>query len=367
LDSRDDDSTPQEDVRRLVTLSLRGLQAMQRPDGLFCHERSSQGTNSGRSIRYSLMCYLGLLEATSHGYDHDLDTEALRRQLSSEIDSEELKPGDLGLYLWADATGHSFTDAEELAARAERAFAAGGGTRAREGQEVAWLVIGLSKHRDARATSAGQQLLSAALDDLLSRTSWSGLLYHYGERNRRRRFANFATQIYGVLALATAAKDEADRRVLEAARRAADRLLALQLEDGGWPWLYDVRRGGVVERYEIYSVHQHAMAPMALLELAEVSGDRRYVDAAVRGLAWIHGRNELGVDMVDEPKGLIYRSIRRKRPFDRTILYANTALSVVLGHGAPLRRVQVELQPTCRPYELGWLLAAWCGREHLAG
>ena len=77
------------------------------------------------------------------------------------------------------------------------------------------------------------------------------------------------------------------------------------------PWLYDAERGTVVERYEVYSVHQDAMAPMAFIELWEASGDTRYLDAVARGLRWIHGRNELGADMVDRENGLVLRSIRR--------------------------------------------------------
>ena len=209
--------------------------------------------------------------------------------------------------------------------------------------------------------------MRAALDELAGRLDpATGLLYHYGGSHPRRRFANFATESYGTLALATAAKN-GDERALAAARAVADRLIALQLPDGGWPWLYDVRRGGVVEPYEVYSVHQHAMAPMALLQLAEASGESRYAEAARHGLRWIDGHNELGLEMVDEREELIYRSIRRRRPLDRTLLYANTAASFVVGHGLARTGRRVELNATCRPYELGWLLEAWCGRENFGG
>ena len=105
---------------------------------------------------------------------------------------------------------------------------------------------------------------------------------------------------------------------------------------------------------------------MGLLELAEASGEARYAEAAGRGIGWIHRRNELRLELVDEAAELIYRSIRRRRPFDRAFLYASTATSLVLGRGLGLPGVQVELNATCRPYELGWLLEAWCGRDGLA-
>jgi hypothetical protein len=352
----------QHDVPNLISLSIRFLRPMQLPDGLFCLERVRGGRKPrGRSLRYTAMTYLGLRKAGRHGHAHGFDIDAIRSALEATVDSPDLKPGDYGLYLWAGAG-----DPQRLVAIAKQAFASAGGVGAHEGQEVAWLVLGLLENDAAGDGEAGAALLREALDDLLRRCEpATGLVYHYGARHRRRRFANFATQIYSLLALSIAAENGFDD-ALPPARGLADRLIELQLRDGGWPWLFDVRRGTVVEPYEVYSVHQHAMAPMGLLAAAEATEELRYVDAAVRGLAWIDGRNELGIDMVDEDAGFIYRSIRRKRPFDRAALYAGTAASLALGRN-PRLPGRVELNPTCRPYELGWLLEAWCGREQLAG
>ncbi len=348
------------DVSRLVEQAGRFLRTMQLEDGLFCEERvRGEPRPRGRSLRYSLMTYIGLTKASA-----DFELDALRAALWAELGAAELRPGDYGLYLWADGVRGDGSDAADVIGRAEDALEGAGGLPGREGQEVSWLALGLLRNAAARETAPGERLLRAALDELLSRAGASGLLRHYGSAHVRRRFANFATQIYGLLALSAAAGE--DDRALPAARTLAERLIALQLQDGGWPWLYDADRGRVVEPYEVYSVHQHAMAPMGLLELAETTGDRRYADAAVHGLGWIHGRNELGLEMVDEGEQLIYRSIRRKRPFDRIVLYASTATSLALRRSLPLDGRGVELNATCRPYELGWLLEAWCGREHFA-
>ena len=102
---------------------------------------------------------------------------------------------------------------------------------------------------------------------------------------------------------------------------------------------------------------------MALLELAEVTGDQIHADDARQGLTWLDGRNELGVDMIDQSEHLIYRSIRRRRPLDRFAIYVNTATAFAVRRSLRGRGIGTELFRTCRPYELGWLLAAWCGRE----
>ncbi len=147
---------------------------------------------------------------------------------------------------------------------------------------------------------------------------------------------------------------------------AADRLMSHQLPDGGWPWLFDADTDRVVERYELYSVHQHAMGPMGFLQLAEASGEQRYAEAAVHGLGWIDGQNELGQDMVDRENQMILRSIRRRPRSSRACLYANTAGELMLGRTLFGAARRPELNATCRPYELGWLLEAWCGRERFA-
>jgi hypothetical protein len=333
---------------------------MQLPSGLFAYELARGATApEGSSLRYTLMSEIGLRRATEAGISHPFDLDQIRAASLEELSSPELRPGDFGLHLWADSLVGGET-ADGLEAMLGAGLSASGGLEAREGMEVAWIVLGLA------FSGRRGRLLDDALRVLLETNAGSsGLLYHYGPGHRRRRFPNFATQSYGVLALATAARLGLDDRALPVARRLADRLLELQLPDGGWPWLFDADRGTVVERYEVYSVHQHGMAPMALLELADVSGDERYVQAASRGVDWLHGQNDLGIEFADESERMIYRSIRRRRPLDRAAIALNLGGSTVLRR--PLLRgpLALELHAVGRPYELGWLLEAWAGRESL--
>jgi hypothetical protein len=193
----------------------------------------------------------------------------------------------------------------------------------------------------------------------LERAETPSGLFRHTDAGRRARLPNFATQIYGVLALARSARLRDDDRALAAARRAADRLVELQRHDGAWPWIYDVERASVVEPYELYSVHQDAMAPMALDELAAATGDGAYREAALRGAEWIWGRNELGVQMLDREAGILHRSIRRRRPLDRLLLYANTASALASRPWFAGDARLLELNRSDRPYHLGWVLEAW--------
>jgi hypothetical protein len=357
--------TRPEEIRALVELAGRSLPRMQLEDGMFCFEvRRGEAVPVGRSIRYTAMTLIGLTRAEVAGYDHGLDLAAVHRLLRSAAEDPALRPGDLGVLMWVDAVRSERSD-PVLVRRLDAALAGAGGLERLEGQQLGWLAQGLALQHELGGSDA---LLRRVVDLLVGRNqAESGLFFHVGARSARRRFPNFATQIYSVLALSTVARLGVDARAEAAASRAADRLLALQLDDGGWPWLYDAARGRVVERYRVYSVHQHAMAPMGLLALADVSPRAQtYLDAALRGVPWIRGVNELRVRMIDERDGIIYRSIRRRHPWNRIWRLTNTAASAVglpgdLGAGRAL-----ELNATCRPYELGWLLEAWAGRENLA-
>jgi hypothetical protein len=67
--------------------------------------------------------------------------------------------------------------------------------------------------------------------------------------------------------------------------------------------------------------------------------------------------------MVDRPEGLVYRSIRRRRPFDRIGIATNTASSLAVNRSRAGQSRLTELNRTDRPYSFGWILEAWAGRE----
>lgn len=348
-------------VERIVGFSIDNLQRLCLPSGLYCFDTPSGGGElRGESVRYSLMVLLGCQRASSSALPVP-DLDALWDVCFERTAS--MTPGDLGLALWADSRrGHAH--GAQILSALERSVPEEGALAPLVGMEIGWMLIGLAEAVDA--LPAAEPLLRRVAAHLLGpRRARSGLYFHDGRSRLRRRLPNFATEIYTLLALARVARND----LVPGARRSAESLgeilVRLQLPDGAWPWLFDAERGSIVERYELYSVHQDAMAPMAMVELSELTGDRRWLDAAIAGLAWSHGENELGVDMFDEGSGLVHRSLRRSRPWDRSVLIASSASALSIGR--PLERIgtPIELNRTCRPYHLGWILEAWAGRQHL--
>ena len=66
------------DLSTLVSLAGRFLHAMQLQDGLFCKERvRGDARPHGRSVRYSLMTYIGLAKGDGCGFDLDVIRSAL--------------------------------------------------------------------------------------------------------------------------------------------------------------------------------------------------------------------------------------------------------------------------------------------------
>jgi len=346
-------------VDQLVTFALDVLPSLRLASGLYCFDREfGKDVARGESVRYSLMVALGLSRAHAAGWLPEVEVGGLLELCLAR--RAEFTPGDLGLALWAAArmerpatstllsqlslTGTDDTSLSRLV-----------------GMEIAWLLIGLAVNVDG--SPAAEETLRRVNEHLRRRRQAPcGLYYHDGATRLRRRLPNFATEIYTLLALTVVARCLNDDRSRRDAERLAGHLLRLQTPDGEWPWLFDADRAKVVERYEIYSVHQDAMAPMALLELTDLTGDETYASAAMKGLPWSTGQNELGWNFLDGGTRFAHRSIRRRSPWSRMAPGANGAAQLTTGHPIRLAASAVEVNTTCRPYHLGWILEAWAGR-----
>jgi hypothetical protein len=331
-------------------------------DGLFCFDRTFESPRlRGKSVRYTILVLLGLLKQARHGGPTGLDVGSVHRAVIAHLDT--LGVGDLSLLLWAEARmgdARATDTAARLTRRSEdlRALAE------LEGMEAAWFVIGAGAALVEGL--APRELFDRAYAHLQTRRSpTSPLFRHTAALTARAKLPNFATEIYSLLALAETARHGLAAGAGADARALADKLIELRLPDAGWPWLFHSDHGVVVEPYEVYSVHQDAMAPMALFALAEAVGDQSYARAAVEGFQWCFGRNELGFVFYDQANKFAHRSIKRRGSAHSLNLWANAGLGGLLGLAARTQFGGVEVNTTCRPYHLGWILEAWCGREHL--
>lgn len=210
-------------------------------------------------------------------------------------------------------------------------------------------------------------VVSLAADRLMSGLSSAGLLPHNlpasASGRLRAHVGCFADQVYTIQALARLHAAQPNALALSAAEACAERICALQGPAGQWWWHYDARSGGVVEGYPVYSVHQHAMAPMALFDLREAGGTD-YSQAIIKGMQWLENHPEVPAALVVPEKGVIWRKVARREP--RKAVRAISAVTTALMPGLHAPGIEMLFPPTtvdyeCRPYELGWLMYAWLG------
>ena len=203
-------TTPRPPAEQLVEPALAALPRMLLPSELFCYELvEGDPQPRGESVRYTLIVLLGLLRAQQAGLSPPIEPERLRAAVERALSRPEVTPGDFGLLLWVESRAGTGA-AERLISSLDESLRSHDGLPAREGLELAWIVTGLAL--TAEQSEAGRTQLSAALDQLLANQMRSGLFRHFGAAGFRRRFPNFATEIYSVLALTEVARLGLDDR-----------------------------------------------------------------------------------------------------------------------------------------------------------
>jgi len=232
--------------------------------------------------------------------------------------------------------------------------------------EAAWVVSALSAARarhdvEEQLARARQRLLGSIRpgSPVFPHVTGPGLVKPY-----RDHVACFADQVYPVQALARLHHSGDDPAALAAARTAAEQICRRQGPEGQWWWHYDARTGDVIEGYPVYSVHQHAMGPMALLDLAEAGGGD-YDEPIRKGLRWLLGPAELGAGgeaLLLDDEGLTVRKVYRGDP--HKIVRGLHTVTTRVRPGLRLPLVNRFYRPSaldreCRPYEFGWLYFAW--------
>lgn len=351
---------------RFLNIAKRGLPRMHQ-SGAFGHTLRAVRNDAewterleGDSLRYTAIAALGLTyvdRATQQkilGGDTAFDlahTCATRATLSGDM-------GAIALAAWAAAEAGRFHSVA-LFRQLEQLLAADAPIAT---VDCAWA---LSAGLAARQFGDTSEVVSLATKQLMSGRSSSGLFPHMLPASASGRFRAhigcFADQVYPIQALSRLHVAQPNAEALSAAEACAERICALQGPDGQWWWHYDTRNGGVVEGYPVYSVHQHAMAPMALFDLREAGG-HDYSQAIISGMRWLDEHPEVSTPLVASEKGVIWRKVARREP--RKMIRALSAVTTSLQPGLHMPGLDTLFPPgridyECRPYELGWLLYAW--------
>lgn len=353
-------------IDEMIDLALTGLPRMHKA-GAFGHTLRAVKSKSldteeleGDSLRYTAIVALGLAFLPL-----DEQFSALAGMSASELGRvcasrarTSSDPGAIALAAWAAAEASEFY-AQALFDRLADHLTS---EDAVETVTCAWALtaaIAAARLGDTR------NIKSLATDLLLKGQSRHGLFPHILSSGKagyvRAHIGCFADQVYPIQALSRLHATCATPGALAAAQAVATRICALQGSAGQWWWHYDTRDGSVVEGYPVYSVHQHGMAPMVLLDLKEAGG-KDHLSSIRKGLEWLFQRPELPTRLIENDKGVIWRKVARREP-GKMVRWLS-AMTTAASPGLRLPGLDLLFPPRlidheCRPYELGWLLYAW--------
>jgi hypothetical protein len=313
---------------------------------------------TGTSLRYGAITALGLLRLPEAAQRATLSGETchdLIGRLAKCLDDTS-NLGDVALLCWATADARH----AELPHALQRLSTLDQGQGPVDVVAAAWVVAALVA---ARPHADVEQHLAAARNRLLAARAavYPHTIPSTATSWYRAHVGCFADQVYPVQALARLHDSADDPQALTAANAVAAAICAAQGDAGQWWWHYDSRTSGVVEGYPVYSVHQHAMAPMALLDLADAGGDL-HVDAICSGLRWLARRPETDEDLILDEPAVTWRKVARADP--RKAVRGVRAAVTRLRPGTRMQALDRLFPPgvvdhECRPYELGWLLFSW--------
>ena len=354
------------DIGQLNELAVRGLVRMfDAQKQLFCFtlkpDRAGVMIQEGISRRYTIMSLLGLQRREWLGQPSPVEIKPVLEGLLRETSWID-NIGDLGLVLWLCALAVP----EQLSETCGRLDVANALKRfpTDHTMELAWFLSGVSHIALAslpKEHPAVTELSMKCYERLKANQGKHGYFGHLRRNSSwagmaRGHIGSFADQVYPIYALSKFADAYKVPAALQMANSCADAICRAQGPLGQWWWHYDSVTGKVVERYPVYSVHQHGMAPMALLAIGKAA--RRELTSAIqKGLGWISGGNELGRSLRDSSSNVIWRSMDPAW-YQRRLSVAKSLLGQE-DNFEPKGNLKMNLE--CRPYELGWLLYAFAG------
>ncbi len=360
-------------VKALVSVAASALPQMVDPaTGLYARKTlvgsSGEFINSEPSLLYSATTSVGILAADRLGLGRGL-AELVPRSLDTlhrhAVTSRD--PALLAAVCWASA----LADDRRLEAVLDRLLATvDSRTSSTMGLGLALAALATAAQQLRRRRKLIERATSTLAEALRTRFSPSAHVFDSLGRRRRPRdlamsqMTSFASQVYPIHGLSEAVRLVGLPPPTEIAR-VCDRLCKAQGPLGQWWWIYHLRHQVVVEPYPVYSVHQDAMAFMALAA-AERIGEGRYGAHLDRGLRWVYGTNELGTPLVCEDPPFIFRAVQRSggdadglagwSRMQRSAAIRNSWIAT-RPHSQPPAET-LELLRECRSYHLGWILYA---------
>ncbi len=352
-------------VRQVRAIAIQSLPRMyyadQRLFAFRLRRNGDEGIREGVSRRYTAIVLIGLADE-----GRDVTAEVLGGHRPEDVCTRLLEDidamsdlGEVALTAWAArALHHAKAPAAIRALRQREPW-----SRPYPTVELSWALTALVADGSEATDMAQAQMTARAL--LGTFRPQSNIFAHCSPGSEaprlRAHVSCFADLVYPIQALSYYHRATGDAPAAEAAIQCANHTCQLQGAAGQWWWHYDVRTGRVLERYPVYAVHQHAMAPMALFALAKMCGQDHSASIG-RSLRWLDSPVESTGSLIDTEHRVIWRKVARREP--RRLVRGLQAVASCVHPGLRAPAVDLLFPPVAidyetRPYEMGWILHAW--------
>ena len=353
-------------IDNLIQIAADGLQELYLPEQLEFASKKKMVNNKiilqGRNTRYTLINLIGLHKAESHNIPFQIN---LKKTLILQIkNAEKYKSvGDIGLLLWASSlispedlprilTKVNFKNILETYKDAKYSYT----------MELSWFLTGLlfASTFNKKFKNTIEDLPTLMYNKIRSNYGGSGIFRHEGtntlQGKLRGKVGSFADQVYPIYAFSLYSQQNKNEEALQIAKECALKICEHQGKNGEWMWHYNAETGNIISKYPVYSVHQDAMAPLALYAIQKASG-LNFETYIQNGLNWIEHNNCLNVNMIDIKNNAIWRRIAPTNNY-RKIKYILSLFGIKTNKDYK----KVEILYECWSYHLGWILYSLSGR-----
>lgn len=308
--------------------------------------------NTLQSCQQTAFCLLGLNRANIPCEKFNIVPHYCWETITRKIGTSQLS-GLAGLYIWANAVWE-FDDFTMLASQFGITDAGFNELVTRlTTRELSYLTSGLLHEYQRSGSDISERFARKASGHLLGRYfATTGLMNHTEEipssNLRTKRWTPYFTdQVYAIQAFSFASHMLGDHLALDVAEHLASKLVSLQGDKGQWWWQYDSRNSQTIREYPVYTVHQHSLAPLAMVAL-EQAGGTDYSAHVEKGRAWLN-HNELNARLVDLVEQRIWSGVNYCNP-----LWSQALSLLRIKQAKPVLEVMRSVQPG----DLGWFLYA---------
>lgn len=358
-------------LKKLIDISINGLNDLYIEDDLEFAEKKKLIHNKiiieGKNTRYTLINLLGLFKAESHSLNISRQANIdLNKIIKTQINNvhKYTSAGDIGLLLWAT----SLISPEDIPSiltkvKFNSILKDYKDTRSKITMEISWLLTGTliaSTFSETFKKSIGN-LPEKLYSILKNNYGGKGIFKHQCTStllgNLRGNISSFADQVYPIYALVLYSKMNNNKEALLFAKECSLKICEHQGKNGEWMWHYCAKTGKVTSQYPFYSVHQDAMAPIALYAIQKATGIN-FEDNIFKGLEWLT-KNTLHADMISQEHNAIWRAIGPKGLYRKV-----RSLFTHVGININDEYKNLDVLKESWSYHLGWLLFAFAGRVY---